>query len=110
MRRMGYHFGIAGMWLKRRTRNGKRCWDCHRETPHGRVKGLNSTPHAKVPVLGSPVPEWLKDLNISIVGDIFKGKVNAVLPGMQAAFVELGLERTGFLHASDLATARPKLA
>ncbi|MGD8395790.1 MAG: Rne/Rng family ribonuclease, partial [Candidatus Eiseniibacteriota bacterium] len=45
-----------------------------------------------------------------IVGDIYKGKINAVLPGMQAAFVELGLERTGFLHASDLATARPKLA
>jgi len=44
-----------------------------------------------------------------IVGDIFKGRVNAVLPGMQAAFVELGLDRTGFLHASDLATARPKL-
>ncbi len=35
--------------------------------------------------------------------------MNAVLPGMQAAFVDLGLERTGFLHASDLATARPKL-
>jgi ribonuclease G len=44
-----------------------------------------------------------------IVGDIFKGRVNAVLPGMQAAFVDLGLERTGFLHASDLSTARPKL-
>ena len=37
------------------------------------------------------------------VGDIYKGKVNAVLPGMQAAFVELGLPKTGFLHASDLA-------
>jgi len=37
------------------------------------------------------------------VGDIYKGRVNAVLPGMQAAFVELGLPKTGFLHASDLA-------
>ena len=37
------------------------------------------------------------------VGDIYKGKINAVLPGMQAAFVELGLPKTGFLHASDLA-------
>ncbi|HTM58231.1 MAG TPA: Rne/Rng family ribonuclease [Candidatus Udaeobacter sp.] len=37
------------------------------------------------------------------VGDIYKGRVNAVLPGMQAAFVDLGLARTGFLHASDLA-------
>ena len=31
-----------------------------------------------------------------IVGDIYKGKVNAVLPGMQAAFVEIGLAKTAF--------------
>ncbi len=37
------------------------------------------------------------------VGDIYKARVNAVLPGMQAAFVDLGLPKTGFLHASDLA-------
>ncbi len=37
------------------------------------------------------------------VGDIYKARVNAVLPGMQAAFVEMGLAKTGFLHASDLA-------
>src|SRR3989441_9595096 len=37
------------------------------------------------------------------VGDIYMGRVNAVLPGMQAAFVDLGLPKTGFLHASDLA-------
>jgi len=37
------------------------------------------------------------------VGDIYKARVNAVLPGMQAAFVDLGLIKTGFLHASDLA-------
>ncbi len=37
-----------------------------------------------------------------IVGDIYKGKINAVLPGMQAAFVEIGLAKTAFLHASDL--------
>ena len=37
------------------------------------------------------------------VGDIYKGRVNAVLPGMQSAFVDLGLPKTGFLHASDLA-------
>src|SRR4029079_2405333 len=36
------------------------------------------------------------------VGDIYKGRVNAVLPGMQAAFVEIGLPKTAFLHASDL--------
>ena len=37
------------------------------------------------------------------VGDVYKGRVNAVLPGMQSAFVDLGLAKTGFLHASDLA-------
>jgi ribonuclease G len=37
------------------------------------------------------------------LGDIYKGRVNAVLPGMQAAFVEIGLPKTAFLHASDLA-------
>ncbi|TAJ95674.1 MAG: Rne/Rng family ribonuclease [Gammaproteobacteria bacterium] len=36
------------------------------------------------------------------VGKIFKGKIVRVLPGMQAAFVDIGLERTGFLHSSDL--------
>jgi ribonuclease G len=36
------------------------------------------------------------------VGAIYKGKVVAVLPGMQAAFVELGLDRTAFLHISDV--------
>jgi len=39
------------------------------------------------------------------VGDIYKGRVNAVLPGMQAAFVDLGLEKSAFLHASDLQAA-----
>ena len=39
---------------------GKLCWQCHRKVPHGRVKGLSSTPNARVPLLGSPVPEWLK--------------------------------------------------
>jgi len=37
-----------------------------------------------------------------IVGNIYRGKVVRVLPGMQAAFVEIGLERTGFLHADDI--------
>ncbi|MBI4126632.1 MAG: Rne/Rng family ribonuclease [Deltaproteobacteria bacterium] len=37
-----------------------------------------------------------------VVGNIYKGRVCRVLPGMQAAFIELGLERTAFLHASDV--------
>lgn len=38
----------------------------------------------------------------SLAGSIFKGKVQRVLPGMQAAFCEIGLEKAAFLHASDL--------
>lgn len=37
-----------------------------------------------------------------LISNIYKGKVSRVLPGMQAAFVDIGLERTAFLHASDI--------
>lgn len=37
-----------------------------------------------------------------IVGNIYKGKVVRILPGMQAAFVDIGIDRTAFLHASDV--------
>jgi ribonuclease G len=37
-----------------------------------------------------------------LVSNIYKGKVVRVLPGMQAAFVEIGLSRTAFLHANDI--------
>jgi len=37
-----------------------------------------------------------------LIGNIYKGRVCRVLPGMQAAFVEIGLDRTAFLHASDI--------
>ncbi len=40
--------------------------------------------------------------NRGIVGNIYKGKVVRILPGMQAAFVEIGLKRTAFLHAADV--------
>ncbi len=38
----------------------------------------------------------------SCVGNLYKGRVVRVMPGMQAAFVDIGLERTAFLHAADL--------
>jgi ribonuclease G len=38
----------------------------------------------------------------SIVGNIYRGHITRVLPGMQAAFVDIGLDRSAFLHASDL--------
>lgn len=40
-----------------------------------------------------------------MVGDIYKGKVSRVLPGMQAAFISIGLEQNAFLHFSDVSGA-----
>ncbi|HWY25862.1 MAG TPA: ribonuclease G [Nevskia sp.] len=37
-----------------------------------------------------------------LVGNIYKGTVKRVLPGMQAAFIDIGLERTAFLHVADM--------
>ena len=54
----------------------------------------------------------LEDLHIErraqrgLVGNVYKGKVARVLPGMQSAFVDIGLERTAFLHIHDIFTAR----
>jgi cytochrome c nitrite reductase small subunit len=42
--------------------DGKLCWECHREVPHGTVTSLSSTPNAIVPKLDSPVPEWLQNI------------------------------------------------
>jgi ribonuclease G len=39
-----------------------------------------------------------------LISNIYKGRVSRVLPGMQAAFIDIGLERTAFLHASDIAS------
>src|SRR5262249_49806621 len=36
------------------------------------------------------------------VGNVYKGRVQRVMPGMQAVFVDIGLERAAFLHASDI--------
>ena len=36
-----------------------------------------------------------------VVGNIYKGRVRRVMPGMQAAFVDIGLERAAFLNAAD---------
>lgn len=47
--------------------------------------------------------------DISYVGNIYLGRVERVLPGMQAAFVDIGLSRTAFLHAAEIARSRPEL-
>jgi ribonuclease G len=46
-----------------------------------------------------------RTLRRGYVGNIYKGRVSRVMPGMQAAFVEIGLERAAFLHASDIVRA-----
>ena len=42
-----------------------------------------------------------------LVGNLYKGRVTRVLPGMQAAFLEIGLARTGFLHVADILSPPP---
>jgi ribonuclease G len=39
-----------------------------------------------------------------LISNIYKGRISRVLPGMQAAFIDIGLQRTAFLHASDIAS------
>lgn len=43
---------------------GKLCWDCHRETPHGRVSSLSAFPNAMVPKLTPVIPEWLEKFTL----------------------------------------------
>ena len=54
--------------------------------------------------LARPRPELYIERrgNRSIVGNIYKGKVDNVLPGLEAAFVDIGLEKNGFLHVDDI--------
>src|ERR1700745_494144 len=40
-----------------------------------------------------------------VVGNLYKGRVSKVLPGMQCAFIDLGLERDGFLYVADVVDA-----
>jgi Ribonuclease G/E len=43
-----------------------------------------------------------RDSQVGTLGNIYLGKVSRVLPGMQAAFIDIGLERAAFLHVEDL--------
>ncbi len=49
-----------------------------------------------------------RTLERGLVGNIYQGKVARVLPGMQSAFIDIGLERAAFLHVADLHTAAPR--
>ena len=43
-----------------------------------------------------------RERNRGVVGNVYKGRVSKVLPGMQSSFIDLGLERDGFLYVSDV--------
>ena len=67
---------------------------------------INMTPQeTRVAVLENKVVTELyvdRAKKKDFVGNVYKGKVVKVLPGMQAAFVDIGLERAAFMHVSDL--------
>lgn len=48
-----------------------------------------------------------RSLQQGLFGNIYKGRINRLLPGIQAAFIDIGLERAGFLHISDVTTTTP---
>jgi hypothetical protein len=66
---------------------------------------------------GASKPKWrVGELYIerrgsrSIVGNIYKGRVDNVLPGLEAAFVDIGIDKNGFLHADDVIMPGVELA
>ncbi|EEF25238.1 conserved hypothetical protein, partial [Ricinus communis] len=67
---------------------------------------INVTPQeTRVAVLEQGVVQELhieRTSSLGLVGNIYKGEVCRVLPGMQSAFVEVGLSRAAFLHIADL--------
>jgi ribonuclease G len=67
---------------------------------------INCTPQeTRVAVMQAGVPQEIhieRTASRGLVGNIYVGKVVRVLPGMQSAFVEIGLERTAFLHIADI--------
>jgi cytochrome c nitrite reductase small subunit len=44
----------------REETGAKFCWDCHRETPHGRTRSLSAYPHARIPQVQPAIPAWLE--------------------------------------------------
>src|SRR2546428_4652493 len=67
---------------------------------------INATKHeSRIAVLdeGQVVELWVERTRYrTVVGNIYKGRVTKVLPGMQSAFVDLGLDRDAFLYVSDV--------
>lgn len=42
--------------------DGRKCWECHREVPHGRSNSLSAAPNALIPDNRKPIPDWIKNL------------------------------------------------
>ena len=67
---------------------------------------VNVTPQeTRVAIIGAGVLQELlieREASRGLVGNIYVGRVARVLPGMQSAFVEIGLERAAFLHVADI--------
>ncbi len=72
---------------------------------------INSTPsETRVALVENGMLQevWLERASqTGYIGNIYKGQVSRVLPGLQAAFIEIGLERTAFLHARDMVRQDP---
>jgi len=67
---------------------------------------INASAHeARAAVVENGVLQELfleRESRRGLISNIYKGRVSRVLPGMQAAFIEIGMQRTAFLHASDI--------
>ena len=113
--------GGAAAWIERIEGSYTVSWACHCTRPHGccvRPRSssessvcmqdilINWTPQeTRVAVVENGAVQELhieRALGRGRVGNIYQGKVARVLPGMQSAFVDIGLERAAFLHVADL--------
>jgi ribonuclease G len=75
----------------------------------GEPAAKSRSPRARSPKTTTPAEGWrVAELyferrgNRSIVGNIYKGRVDNVLPGLEAAFVDIGLDKNGFLHVDEI--------
>lgn len=61
---LAYHETFEAIWDGgvEDEENERICWDCHKETPHGKVNSLASAPNAQVPKLSPIIPEWMRKI------------------------------------------------
>ena len=102
---------IRASWACRSTRPGncsRRCSGCRtagRAHEHRDRASTSSPRETRAALLENGVLQELfieRASRRGLTGNLYKGRVSRVLPGMQAAFIDIGLERTAFLHVSDI--------